>query len=98
MAEDFKLPFDPSILMEYINSNAMMIAIILLVTIVTLVGFAKTEVFDRPGGNCHHCRLPDCAGDSDGLSPVDKDQRLTQDSLPSTDDGMKAFHIWSERG
>ena len=40
MAEDFKLPFDPSILMEYINSNAMMIAIILLVTIVTLVGFA----------------------------------------------------------
>ena len=43
MAEDFKLPFDPSILMEYINSNAMMIAIILLVTIVTLVGFAKLK-------------------------------------------------------
>ena len=36
MAEDFKLPFDPSILMEYINSNAMMIAIILLVTIVKI--------------------------------------------------------------
>ena len=43
MAEDFKLPFDPSILMEFINSNAMMIAIILLVTIVTLVGFAKLK-------------------------------------------------------
>ena len=43
MAEDFKLPFDPSILMEHINSNAMMIAIILLVTIVTLVGFAKLK-------------------------------------------------------
>ena len=43
MAEDFKLPFDPSILMEYINSNAMMIAIILLVTIVTLVGFSKLK-------------------------------------------------------
>ena len=43
MAEDFKLPFDPSILMEYINSNAMMIAIILLVTIVTLVGFVKLK-------------------------------------------------------
>ena len=43
MAEDFKLPFDLSILMEYINSNAMMIAIILLVTIVTLVGFAKLK-------------------------------------------------------
>ena len=43
MAEDFKLPFDPSILMEYINSNAMMIAIILLVTIVTLVGFGKLK-------------------------------------------------------
>ena len=41
MAEDFKLPFDPSILMEYINSNAMMIAIILQDTIMTLVGFAK---------------------------------------------------------
>ena len=43
MAEDFKLPFDPSLLMEYINSNAMMIAIILLVTIVTLVGFVKLK-------------------------------------------------------
>ena len=43
MAEDFKLPFDPSILMEYINSNAIMIAIILLVTIVTLVGFVKLK-------------------------------------------------------
>ena len=43
MAEDFKLPFDPSILMENINSNAMMIAIILLVTIVTLVGFTKLK-------------------------------------------------------
>ena len=43
MAEDFKIPFDPSILMEYINSNAMMIAIILLVTIVTLVGFVKLK-------------------------------------------------------
>ena len=43
MAEDFKLPFDPSILMEYINSNVMLIAIILLVTIVTLVGFAKLK-------------------------------------------------------
>ena len=43
MAEDFKLPFDPSILMEYINSNAMMIAIILLVTILTLVGFVKLK-------------------------------------------------------
>ena len=43
MAEDFKLPFDSSILMEYINSNAMMIVIILLVTIVTLVGFPKLK-------------------------------------------------------
>ena len=43
MAEDLKLPFDPSILMEYINSNVMLIAIILLVTIVTLVGFAKLK-------------------------------------------------------
>ena len=98
MAEDFKLPFDPSILMEYINSNAMMIAIILLVTIVNPGWICKTEAFDRSGGNRHHCRLPGCAGDSDGLSPVDKDQRLTQVSLPSTDDGMKAFHIWSEKG
>ena len=43
MAEEFKFPFDPSILMEYINSNVMLIAIILLVTIVTLVGFAKLK-------------------------------------------------------
>ena len=50
MAEDFKLPFDPSILMEYINSNAMMIAIILLVTIVTLVGFAKLKLSIVPVG------------------------------------------------
>ena len=50
MAEDFKLPFDTRILMEYINSNAMMIAIILLVTIVTLVGFAKLKHSIVPGG------------------------------------------------
>ena len=50
MAEDFKFPFDPSILMEYINSNAMMIAIILLVTIVTLVGFAKLKHSIGPVG------------------------------------------------
>ena len=50
MAEDFKLPFDPSILMEYINSNVMLIAIILLVTIVTLVGFAKLKQSIVPVG------------------------------------------------
>ena len=37
MAEDFKLPFDPSILMEYINSNAMMIAIIAACQVVQVI-------------------------------------------------------------
>ena len=43
MPEDFKLPFDPTQLLNYLSTNAIMIAVILLVTLVALVGFAKLK-------------------------------------------------------
>ena len=43
MPEDFKLPLDPTQLLNYISTNAIMIAVILLVTLVALVGFVKMK-------------------------------------------------------
>ena len=43
MQEDFKIPFDPTQLLNYLSNNAIMIAVILLVTLVTLLGLAKLK-------------------------------------------------------
>ena len=43
MPEDFKLPFDPTQLLNYISTNTIMIAVILLVTLMALVGFVKMK-------------------------------------------------------
>ena len=43
MPKDFKLPFDPTQLLNYLSTNAIMIGVILLVTLVALVGFSKLK-------------------------------------------------------
>ena len=50
MSKDFKLPFDPTQLLNYLSTNAIMIAVILLVTLVALVGFAKLKNSILPVG------------------------------------------------
>ena len=47
MSEDYQLPFDPTQLLNYLSNNtimiAIMIAIILLATLVTVVGLVKLK-------------------------------------------------------